>query len=91
MPSRQTGVDDLGQSGYDIIDDALLHTPENFNHWFAIRALEADITITTATAEPTIGGDGMDGITLTKDVVYVGLFTAIQIPSGKIQCFRSNT
>ena len=90
MPDPQVGVNDLGQSDFDVFTDTSAHTPEpGFTHWFAIRALEADITVPTLIG--VVGGDPLTGITLTKDVVYVGRFNAITLANGKIQAYRSNT
>ncbi len=87
MPGRSTAVDDLGQSDFDVFTDTSNHTPSGFTHWFAIRPLEADITPTTI---GVVDGDNLDGITLTKDVVYVGRFNSITLAAGKVQAYRSN-
>lgn len=87
MPDRAVGADDLGQSGFDVFTDTTSHTPSSaFTHWIAIRPLEGDITPTAITGTNST----LSGIELTKDVVYQGVFTTVELAAGKIQCYRSN-
>ena len=89
MPDRVTPVDNLGQSDFDVFTDTTQHTPATgFTHWFAIRPLEGDITPTTI---GVVGGDNLNLVTLTKDVVYQGRFDDIKLAAGKIQAYRSNS
>lgn len=88
MPDRSIAVDSLAQSDFDVFDDTDAHVPDGFNHWFAIRPLETDITPTLMGVE---GGDPLTGHVLTKDVVYPGRFNAITLAAGKVIAYRSNT
>lgn len=88
MPDREIAVDNLGQSDFDVFTDTSAHTPDGHNHWHAIRPLESDITPTLI---GVVGGTALTGVTLTKDVVYVGRFDEITLAAGKIQAYKSNT
>jgi len=86
--TRVVSVDDLAQADFDVITDTASHTPSGFTHWFAVRPIEGDITPTTITSA---GGSNLSGLALTKDVVYQGRFTAIQLAAGKCIAYRSTS
>ena len=88
MPDREIGVDNLGQSDFDIIDDTDNHTPDGFGHWFAILPLGGNAVINVLA---TKGGDNLSGETLSQDVGYLGRFNSITLTSGKVIAYRSNT
>ncbi len=86
--AKGTGIESLlGQSDFDVFTDTDNHVPSGFSHWIAVRPLEGDITPTTIA---TKAGSNLSGITLTKDVDYLGRFNSIKLAAGKIMAYRSD-